>query len=205
MRINAFYSVFGHPWSFEKSLKSIIDYVERVIVVYGPYIGFPLKNFNGGKDEYVRVCEKYGAEFFEVEDMTQSAKRSLCFELITEGEYVFIIDDDEICVGDVEVGFRKIREHDEDFGLIYVDDEMRPDWRVRIMKCRKNFRYGPRHWEITNVNTGEVVSEYVSTRLPSFYIHDFKIYNMRDEEKDGEYVSRMCEYVSMIWEKKFFE
>lgn len=200
--IVAFYSVYGHPDTFEQSVNSIVDYVDGFIVVFGRYKGFP-ELAEDGRKTYEKVTEKYDGVFLDVGVMPQTEKRSLCFRLVPTGQWIFVIDDDEVVEGDKAAGFARIRAYSGDFALVHVVDESLSAPRVRFMRSRPNLRYGPTHWQISD-DTGRVLSDYTSAQN-SIFIPDITVKNACDSEKPRHYNEAMSEYLKFIWQKKYVE
>jgi len=97
------------PW-IQFSLESIYDYVDQIVVVDGPFKGFPHNSLSStdGTLDFLRQFEKVTVKRIE-QPLRQEEKRNLYFD--GGADWYFIIDGDEICFGDVKGGFDFVREH----------------------------------------------------------------------------------------------
>ena len=119
MIIQACYSIFNEDKLLDLSLMSIADYVDKIVVVDGPYKGFRHTSLQS-HDETYKVLEKYGIYDTIVIDrsLLEEDKRSL---YLTEGcDFYFQIDADEVIIGNVPKAFNWLSEpngvHDRAIG-----------------------------------------------------------------------------------------
>jgi len=107
--ILAGYCIFNEAVHIGKSIESIYDHVDRIIVIDGPYIGFPhnsLKSTDGTRE----IVRSFGSKVELVDipfPLEQWAKRSMMFGY--KADWYFWIDGDEIAVGDVGEGMDFVR------------------------------------------------------------------------------------------------
>ncbi len=98
--ITAYYSVYGDGALFAESVRSVSPVVDEILVHYGRYAGFEVKNAIGTAD-FFRIVQSNTDKpfkFLESPAMTQSEKRSRMFQHVKQG-YIFVIDDDDIFSG----------------------------------------------------------------------------------------------------------
>jgi len=117
--ILAGYCVFNEARHIEKSIRSIYDFVDKIVVIDGPYIGYPhnsLKSTDGTR-EIVLSFDK--VKLIDIpHPMRQPDKRSLMF--FEEADWYFWIDGDEIAVGDVSRGMDYVRQSKADVLSVMV-------------------------------------------------------------------------------------
>ena len=140
MKIIAVYSVFNEGQYLEESLKSIRDYVDKIVIVDGAYRKFPHK-FPFSTDGTLRIAKKYADIIIE----TSKAWRSEIFKrnqyLAGEpGDIYFQIDGHEIWSGKLIPPFGNYR----------VKMKMTDGWHefFRMFKHQPGLRYHRRHYEL---------------------------------------------------------
>ena len=93
--------------------------------------------------------------------MLEVEKRDLFFQTVRPGGFLFIIDGDEICVGDVKAGLEQVRANPETkIFWVQVEEEGNPGWKPRIIKVEAGMHYGANHWTILD-RKNELVTDSI--------------------------------------------
>lgn len=189
--ICACYCIFNEFPQILFSINSICDYVDKIIVVDGPFIGFPhtslvstdgtleaLKHF-GEKIEYITVKEA----------MRQPDKLSMFFGV--ESDWYFILGGDEVAVGNVKAGFDKVRNSpDLTFSIVIRDIKREPVGTYpRFVKYQEGLHFNEVHWLIRN-KANEIVVPYHNPPL----ITEFTLINMPRTEQRKQDMAKYREY-----------
>lgn len=191
--------------ALKKSLKSYLPYVDKVIAIDGAYRGYPAPKYNS-TDRSVN----YLSSFKKVEVRSpksfwkdQITKRSEFFKHAKPGDFLFIIDADEI-VEDAR-GLKNLPV-DLDVGLVTIKSPIyrNPYGEPRILKYRKGLRYHQRHHWIFDGDSlfcshQEVGPGLISERLPIIIkhkrnlgkspqeLHRKNMYRQKQKVKEGVY------------------
>jgi len=164
MRIYACYCIYNEVDTIEQSINSIIDYVDKIVVVDGPFLGFPavsLKSDDGTLD----ILEQYKKKLiyiFVPKRMRAPEKRSLQF--IEGADWYFQIDGDEVAVGDVEAGLSRLKTtpHKVAEIVVYLKDGSKASYS-RLVKYQPGLHFYENH--------------YI---LKSFEGHQIRLYGQRE-------------------------
>jgi hypothetical protein len=115
----ACYVVYNDALLFELSLRSIIDYVEKVIVVDGAWKSFPYGEYPESTDGTKEIAEKIcGDKLIWVDCKeengkcvpweTEIEKRSEYLKYVPTGKWFLVIDSDEVILGEIQREFEII-------------------------------------------------------------------------------------------------
>jgi len=172
MRLIGCISTYESSKTLSKTLESIKSFVDHVIVVDGPYIGWP-KSENSVKETTITGSSIYHdigipCHYVRLPAMSQAEKRNhyLQWPWLEHDDWLFIIDDDEILVK--EEATRDILQLMGDYATVEVDNM----WmgvispQNRLIKWRPGLRYYPNHWTIQTWN-GET---YCQNASPPFHL-----------------------------------
>lgn len=202
--IIAGYCIYRDAQFLRSSLDSISMYVNAIVLWDGRFLDFkemPEDNsysiiadvssrfdpqwFVGGimsqKFVYVNTENAFGA-------MLEVEKRDLMFQTVKERGFLFIIDGDEIAIGDVKAGLDFVRANpDKKIFWVYVEEDGNPGWKPRIIKVEEGMHYGLNHWTILNYKN-ELVTDSVwkEGNTEQAQITQFKIYNFKRSGKRAE-------------------
>lgn len=174
------------------SLDSVCSYVNAIIVLDGPFVYTPRDSLKS-TDGTVEIVEEFHRKnnkliyFSESAALSEKHKREFFFNQFGSGIRLFIIDGDEVCVGDVKKGLAKVRENKAE-PLFWVKVETE-GWKPRIITNKKGLHYGENHWTILDGEDRLVTDTVLFPPMtPSNTIDEFRILNlyelrskMRDE------------------------
>lgn len=65
-----------------------------------------------------------------------------------EGSYAFVIDGDEIAVGDVKRAMDFMRESEAKIGWVDLKEEGNPGLKPRFLRVENGLHYARKHWEL---------------------------------------------------------
>jgi|SRR5579875_706964 len=222
--IIAGYCIYRDAEYLRSSLDSICMYVNAVILFDGRFLDFKEMQPDGTYEIICDVASRFDPQWFRDAVMnqkfvyfnTESAygpmleveKRQLMFDVVREHGYLFIIDGDEICVGDVKLGLEFVRANpDRRIFWVYVEEEGNPGWKPRIIKVQGGMHYGANHWIILD-RKNHVVTD--SDERSSFNpqtdckITSFKIYNF-GSKRSGERGAERVAYRETMRTRKWIE
>jgi hypothetical protein len=188
--IIAGYCVYREADFLRSSLDSICEYVDLIAILDGRFKDFPEIPEDGTTTIISEAASRYDPQFykegkmtqkfviFDTEPMTETEKRGLFFKMVIPGRFLFILDGDEVCIGDVKAGLDFVRSNpDKEIFWVWVEEEGNPCWKPRIIKVQSGMSYGENHWTILDAN-GRVLTDSVFKPSPRFAtIEDFKLYN----------------------------
>jgi len=171
-----------NDWPLIKDcVESIIDKVDKILVVDGAYDDFPcdINYSTDGTLEYLDSLDKI--ELIIAPGLAEVAKRNLYLEPLNEGDICLNIDADEVLIGDIPP-------LTSDIGIIdWVDGHSKHIQRrvTKLFKYRTGLRY--LHCHYTLYYNGQIVNklhEVINKDFTSEYIKDFYIihnWHLRDE------------------------
>ncbi|MHB8565732.1 MAG: hypothetical protein ACYC7D_05390 [Nitrososphaerales archaeon] len=208
--IVASYCVYRDAEYLRSSLDSVSMYVDAIMVLDGRFLDFnPLPDDGTARivsesasrfdpryfrEEY-RLTQKF--VYLDVESVLgptlEVEKRDYTFQYIPRGSYAFIIDGDEICVGDVKAGLEFVRANaDKKIFWIYVEEEGNPGWKPRLIKVEDGMHYGANHWTILG-RKNELVTDSVYADNPEQEkLTQFKILNLGSKRTGERGVERIA-------------
>jgi len=149
MIVQACYCIYNEAEHIEKSLNSIVDFVDKVVVVDGPFLGYPSVSLQSD-DGTLDILKQYKkVQVIHVpRRMRQPEKRSLYFT--EDVDWYFIIDGDEIAVGDVAAGFEYVKSLEDKGALVEVKLRTVPTLYMRFVKYQPGLHYHGVHHYIYN-------------------------------------------------------
>ncbi len=178
-KVIACYSLYNEAGLIRSSIDGIKHYVDDIYVSDGAYRSDKLSNDYA--DEIIEDCltlidNLEGILWLNRPNLTESEKRNELFSRVEEGNWIFWIDGDEVCVGDVKKGLNKVRNAYTDLCLVRVFNNGRAwTWIPRFIRSRPNFNLEPKHW-IYNYGK-EVIYDGHAVYIPYTEIDDFFIIN----------------------------
>lgn len=167
------YSVYNEEALIRSSLDTIVPYVDEVIVGDGAY---RLKELS--RDETMDIVAEICDHFLGINrpGLTEVDKRNAVFSMVPEDDWIFWIDGDEVCVGDVKKGLDKVRNAKVDLCRIRIFNNGKPwTWLPRFIRSKKNFHLGSTHWIYKYGN--QVIYEGALPLIDYIDIDDFFIIN----------------------------
>ncbi|MHB1868419.1 MAG: hypothetical protein ACYCPP_05680 [Nitrososphaerales archaeon] len=217
--IIAGYCIYRDDQFLRSSLDSICMYVNAVVLWEGRFLDFSELPRDNTYEIVSDVCSRFDPRWFVGSAMTQKfvyvdaeaafgpmlevEKRDLMFQTIRERGFLFIIDADEIAIGDVKAGLDFVRANpDKKIFWVYVEEDGNPGWKPRIIKVEDDMHYGVNHWTILD-KKNELVTDSIYKENPEhaqitqFKIHNFKRTGKRSEERQA--------YRDILHEKKWNE
>lgn len=138
-------------------------------------------------------------------DLPETKKRDLFFGLIREGFYAFIIDGDEVAIGDVKAGFEHMARSQARIGWVYLNEDGNPGFKPRFLRVEKAMHYGKNHWTILDKDSKVVTdSLYNPNEMNQVEINEFELYNFSHKRK-GERQEARIEYRELMSRTKWDE
>ncbi len=215
--IIAGYSIYRDAEYLRSSLDSICQYVDVVLILEGRYVDFPELPEDGTERIISETASRFDPRFYltggnsqkfvvyPTEPMFEVEKRDLFFGLVREGGYLFIVDGDEIAIGDVKAGLDFVRANDPTKVFwVYVEEDGNPGWKPRIIRLEKGLHYGENHWTILDKNN-EILTDSVWRPSPNFAkVDSFKIYNF-GSKRNGERQRARIAYRETMRSKEWIE
>ncbi len=178
-KIVACYSVYNEAALIRSSLDSVKHYVDEVFVADGAYRLDKLSDdetYDIIDDCLTGMDDDIGRLWLNKPNLTEIEKRNILYSGVPGGNWIFIIDGDEICVGDVKRGLEKVRASEFPICEVQVFNNGRPwMWFPRFFRSRRDFHLKGNHW--TYKYGGEVVWEGAGVKVPTLRINDFVIIN----------------------------
>jgi hypothetical protein len=223
--IIAGYSIYRDAEFLRSSLDSICMYVNAILLLDGRYLDFKEMEPDESYDIIVDCASRFDPRWFAAEMINQKVvyfstdatfgpmleveKRDLMFQSARPGGFLFILDGDEICVGDVKAGLDFVRANPETKVFwVKVEEEGNPGWKPRIIKLETGLHYGVNHWTILD-RKNELVTDSVyrneyADSPDHKQITDFKIFNFGSKRSGWRGVNRVA-YRESLRVKKWEE
>jgi hypothetical protein len=210
--------IYREAQSLRSSFDSICHYVDALVILDGRFLDFPELPEDGTNQIISETASRFDPKFggeqkfvvFKTEPSLEVEKRELAFRIVKPGCFIFILDGDEICVGDVKAGLDFVRSKAED-GIsvfwVYVDEPKgNPGWKPRIIKVEEGLRYGKNHWTILREN-GQLLTDSIYREREDFTkIENFKILNLgftnRNDERKEQCVAYKDLWIGKSWEER---
>ncbi len=224
--IIAGYSIYRDAEFFRSSLDSICMYVSAILVLDGRYLDFKEMEPDASYEILSDVASRFDPRWFAGEIINQKVvycstdiaygpmleveKRDLMFQAARPHGFLFIIDGDEVCVGDVKAGLDFVRANpDTKIFWVKVEEEGNPGWKPRIIKLEAGLHYGANHWTILDrkneLVTDSVYREEYSDSSDHKQIACFKICNF-GSKRSGERGMQRIAYRKILaaktWEER---
>lgn len=210
-------SIYRDAEFLRSALDSVCQYVDVLCLLEGRYLDFPELPEDGTERIISETASRFDPRFYLTGGNSQKfivypcdvikevEKRDLFFKLVKPGAYLFILDGDEIAIGDVKAGLDFVRANDPiKIFWIYVEERGNPGWKPRIIRVEEGLHYGNNHWTILNKDD-TVLTDSVWKESPDFaQIHDFKIYNFGSKRSGERQKARMA-YKEILHQKKWIE
>jgi hypothetical protein len=215
--IVAGYSIYRDEEYLRSSLDSVCQYVDVVCLIEGRYLDAPELPSDKTEQIISETASRFDPRFYltggmpqkfvvyPVDPMPEVEKRDLFFKLVRPGGYLFIIDGDEITVGDVKAGLDFVRTNDPTkIFWVYVEEDGNPGWKPRIIRVEEGLHYGKNHWTILD-KKGDLFTDSVWKESPeSAQIPQFKIYNF-GYKRTGQRQKARIAYKEAMHQKKWIE
>jgi len=212
-RIWAFYVVYNEADFIEKSLSSILPFVDGVVMVDGAYAHYPHTNYlstDGTLEIAERVCRDSEKSIFTFKPSraftNEVDKRNFMFEtdIIKEDDWIFIIDGDEQ-VSVIGNAFNKMADdirnnRFEGFRIKTVHIDRYPililRWgNPRIIRKKKGLKYFLNHYTIIDADGKNF---FTTGKFKDVEIHLIQRNKLHDEDKQKrktEYWRNRVEYL----------
>lgn len=219
--ILAAYCIYRDGQFLRSSLDSVCQYVEGVELYDGRFLDFP----DLPEDATSRIISETASRFdprfggsqkfgiLRTNPMLEVEKRDLMFsntnpKLIEHGGYKFILDGDEICIGDVKAGLEYVRENAE-LGIkvfwVYVEEEPgNPGFKPRIIKMEPGLHYGKNHWVVLDKDDNVLTDSVYRQQEDFALVPGFKIYNF-GPQRNTERRKQVLQYRELRGQKKWIE
>lgn len=203
--IIAGYCIYRDSEFLRSSLDALCMYVNAVVLWDGRFLDFKEMPEDNSYGIIADVSQRFDPRWFANGMMTQkfvyvntetafgamleTEKRDLMFQTIRENGVLFIVDGDEIPIGDVKSGLDFVRANpDKKIFWVYVEEEGNPGWKPRIIKVEYGMHYGANHWTILD-SRNEIVTDSIykfnpeHEQITQFRIHNFKRSGKRAEAR----------------------
>ena len=215
--IIAGYSIYRDAEYLRSSLDSICQYVDVVCILDGRYLDFPELPLDSTERIISETASRFDPKFYltggnpqkfvvyPLDPLKEVEKRDLFFQLVRPGGYLFVMDGDEVAVGDVKAGLDFVRENEPTkIFWVYVEERGNPGWKPRIIRVEEGTHYGENHWTILD-NDEQLLTDSVFKPSPnSAQITQFKIYNF-GFNRTGERQKARLAYKEILHAKKWVE
>ena len=208
--IIAGYCIYREEQFLRSSLDSICMYVNAILLFEGRFLDFDKLPEDGSYEIIGDVASRFDPRWFVAQTMNQKfvyfdtesthgpmlevEKRSLLFQAVRERGFLFIIDGDEVAVGDVKAGFEFVKSNpDKKIFWVYVEEEGNPGWRPRIIKVETGMHYGSNHWTILDKYNDVVTDSSFKEQEPNqAKITQFKLYNFGRQRTGARGTERLA-------------
>jgi len=178
--------VYREADGIKYTLDSIHPFVDQIIVLDGPFTNFPDMPDDGTR----QISERYdNVRYITTARMSETKKRSMFFDLIDHGDFLLIIDGDEVLQGapeDIVGSFGRVRVsfHTRVFWIPmtarsanWPGQEFNLGPRPRLIRVEKGMHYANHHRVILN-DDGSVLTNTDYVRRPDFEIlPEIRIHN----------------------------
>jgi len=193
--IIAGYSIYRDAEFLRSSIDSICMYVNAVLLLDGRFLDFIELEPDSSYEIIADVSSRFDPRWFIGQAMnpkivyfnTESAygpmleieKRDLFFQTVRPNGFLFTINGDEVCVGDVKAGLDFVRTNPETkIFWVHTYREEKQSWEPRIIKVEAGHHYGNAP-SIVLDKKNELVTDSVygnldtDKRIDAFSIFDF--------------------------------
>lgn len=221
--IIAGYCIYREGEYLRSSLDSICMYVNADLLFEGRFLDFHELPEDNSYAIISDVASRFDPRWFVAQAMNQKflyfdtdsiygpmlevEKRSLIFHVVRQRGFLFIIDGDEIPIGDVKAGLDFVRANpDKKIFWVYVEEEGNPGWRPRLIKVERGMCYGSNHWTILEKEKKVVTDSIWRDGNPDHAkVTQFKIHNFGSERSGKRALERVAYRESMRikgWKEK---
>ena len=149
--IIAGYSIYHEAKHLRASLESICDYADALFVLMGRTKGSPNTKSDGSFDIVSSVAKRFDPKFTRSENsmkimvylcdpVTDTQKRNYLFTLVKPGNYLLLMEPNEILVGDVKGGFEHVKSNQEK-SIFWVQNKVTKEWLPKIIKINPGLHY----------------------------------------------------------------
>src|SRR5487761_554178 len=209
-------SIYRDAEFLRSSLDSFVNYVDVVCMIEGRYLDFPELPVDSTEKIISETASRFDPRFYltggnpqkfivyPVDPMKEVEKRDLFFKLVRPGGYLFVMDGDEVAVGDVKAGLDFVRENEPTKVFwVYVEEKGNPGWKPRIIRVEEGLHYGKNHWTILRKD-GSVLTDTTYHENEEYAkVPHFKIYNLgfsnRHEERKKQCVAYKDLWIGKNW------
>lgn len=210
-------SIYRDAEFLRSSLDSFVNYVDVVCMIEGRYLDFPELPVDSTERIISETASRFDPRFYltggnpqkfivyPVDPMKEVEKRDLFFKLVRPGGYLFVMDGDEVAVGDVKAGLDFVRENEPTKVFwVYVEEKGNPGWKPRIIRVEEGLHYGKNHWTILD-KEDQVLTDSIWRPSANFaQVTQFKIYNFW-HNRTGERAKARLAYKETLHAKKWNE
>ena len=181
-KIVACYSFYNEIEFIEESLRSVIDFVDYLVMVDGAYDDWPDKqdySYDGTKDMIKQLIGNKGLIIEPPHRLMQSEKRNIylrCVEERFNGAWMFVIDGDEV-LRDPKEDFEWLHSQTDvthSMGRLRVRNDYETEERVKVVtrlyRGIPGLHYARNHLELCDGVGDNVVDKYPSVTLDRAWI-----------------------------------
>jgi hypothetical protein len=184
MIIQACYSVYNDARFLEPSLISIRPFVDRIVVIDGPYKGFKYDElFSNGCIDTHDVIGQYANISIWAPDLGIKEKMSRFFE--NPADWYVHLDADEIAIGKLYTFHKYLQQPDiNSYGVTIFDPEtgLKEIAMSRIFRHIDGIHYERNHWELWA--DGKLLYPQLDTpTLPLEIFSLVHLHGLRDKER----------------------
>ncbi|MHB8603524.1 MAG: hypothetical protein ACYC9R_12895 [Nitrosotalea sp.] len=222
--IIAGYCIYRDVEYLRSSLDSLCMYVNAIVLFDGRFLDFkelpPDNTYEIISDVALRFDPRwfvgntmnqkfvYVNTDFAYGPMLEVEKRQLMLDVVRARGFLFILDGDEICVGDVKTGLDIVRANpDKKIFWVYVEEQGNPGWKPRIIKVENGMHYGANHWTILDKKNLVITDSDESRSFDTnnhCKITQFRISNL-GSLRSGERGKERVKYREIMRSKKWVE
>lgn len=143
-KVYACYAVYNEEELIRSSLDTVMPYVDGAFALSGKF--FDDRRSDDRTDEILR---EFGVNILPYKpNLTQIEARNYLYSQVPEGSWIFIVDGDEVVIGNMKDAMQLVRQTEKDVCsvLVFNNGSM---WtlRPRFVRSRKDFHLGERHWD----------------------------------------------------------
>lgn len=193
----AFFSIYNEVDLLPRAVESVLPFVDKIIFCDGRYKGFrgATPASNDGTVEYIKTVPK--SEYRLCDGLEQWQKRNKMFEFTDFGDWVILIDGDEVAFGlenldkikDFNTPLLQVDIHGNIWPRIFLNDGLGRFWHAHFL-----FEYAGEHFSLLKPN------EFMSV-LPGVRI-DNLCWERDDNRKE---LKKQFYAINSIKEQEFYD
>ena len=187
----------------ERSLGPLLPYVDAAVLMDGPL--YNPKPDDGTTDLVRRMCAKEGKPL--VVDSASGVEFEVRSKMLTHvpaGDYLLMVDADEVPEGDVSVLFETVRANpqvdvfwvkvDED----YFDTGRQIVWKVKVFRVFPGYRFYPNHWTLVDGNS-RLITNWTHGLRTNWKDVDGLVLKNLGREASPEFAAHRADNYRTVW------
>ncbi len=166
--IVAGYSVYRDAWTLKDSMNSLADYVDAILVLSGKTAKQRI-SFEDGTNRIVsEVASRFDpgrtgkigsfkVQLYNMFECGEAEKRSQLFALTRPGNFLILMETNEILCGDVLKGFDYVRSHPEK--KIFWVEKSNGLWYPKIIRIEPGLHYASHRYRRDGFDTYDILDK----------------------------------------------